>query len=130
MRKCIVCGKKFAPKSANAITCSEKCYKVRKAANDKARNAAKKVATKTEVKAEVKKEVKKEAKKPVAKKIAKKICPKVIKGKATEKIKLPSGCDTVVRIEGKDDFKIVALAFTIAMSALGRIISGNKIKSL
>lgn len=126
MRKCAVCGKKFAPKSANAITCSEKCYKARKAANDKARNAAKKAAAKTEVKAEAKKE----AKKPVAKKIEKKLRPKVIKGKATEKIKLPDGCDTVVRIEGKDDFKIVALAFTIAMSALGRIISGNKIKSL
>lgn len=126
MRKCAVCGKKFAPKSANAITCSEKCYKARKAANDKARKAAKKAAAKTEVKAEAKKE----AKKPVAKKIEKKLRPKVIKGNATEKIKLPDGCDTVVRIEGKDDFKIVALAFTIAMSALGRIISGNKIKSL
>jgi predicted nucleic acid-binding Zn ribbon protein len=126
MRKCVVCGKKFTPKSANAITCSEKCYKARKAANDKARKAAKKTAVKTEAKPEVKKE----EKKPVAKKVAKKTCPKAIKGKATEKIKLPNGCDTVVRVEGKDDFKVVALAFAIAMSALGRIISGNKIKSL
>jgi predicted nucleic acid-binding Zn ribbon protein len=126
MRKCVVCGKKFAPKSANAITCSEKCYKARKATNDKARKAAKKTAVKTEAKPEVKKE----EKKPVAKKVAKKSCPKAIKGKATEKIELPNGCDTVVRVEGKDDFKVVALAFAIAMSALGRIISGNKIKSL
>lgn len=126
MRKCVVCGKKFAPKSANAITCSEKCYKVRKAASDKARKAAKKTAVKTEVKAEANKE----EKKPVAKKVAKKSRPKAIKGKATEKIKLPSGCDTVVRVEGKDNFKVVALAFAIAMSALGRIIRSNKIKSL
>jgi hypothetical protein len=117
-----MCGKKFAPKSANAITCSEKCYKARKAANDKARKATKKAAVKTEEKPEVKKE----AKKPVAKKS----CPKAIKGKATEKIKLPNGCDTVVRVEGKDDFKVVALSLAIALSALGRIISGNKIKSL
>lgn len=126
MRKCVVCGKKFAPKSANAITCSEKCYKARKAANDKARKASKKAAVKDEPKPVAKKEVKK----AVVKKAEKKSCPKAIKGKATEKIKLPSGCDTVVRVEGKDDFKVVALAFAIAMSALGRIISGNKIKSL
>lgn len=135
MRKCVVCGKKFAPKSANAITCSEKCYKARKAANDKARKATKKAVVKTEEKPEVKKEakkpaLKKEVKKVSVKKVEKKSCPKSIKGKATEKIKLPNGCDTVVRVEGKDDFKVVALAFAIAMSALGRIISGNKIKSL
>lgn len=126
MRKCVVCGKKFAPKSANAITCSEKCYKTRKAANDKARKVAKKAA----VKIEPKPEVKKEAKKAIVKKAEKKSYPKAIKGKATEKIKLPSGCDTIVRIEGKDVFKVVALAFAIAMSALGRIISSDKIKSL
>lgn len=126
MRKCAVCGKKFAPKSANSATCSEKCRKARKMANDKARRAAKKTAVKVEAKPEVKKEVKK----PTVKKAEKKSLPKSVKGKATEKIKLPSGCDTVVRVEGKNDFKVVVLALAIAMSALGRIVSSNKIKSL
>lgn len=41
IRKCAVCGKKFTPKVANALTCSKKCYKVRKAVADKARKAKK-----------------------------------------------------------------------------------------
>lgn len=46
MRKCAVCGKKFTPKSANAVYCSDKCYKAAKAARDKARKHTKKVAEK------------------------------------------------------------------------------------
>lgn len=36
-RECVVCGKKFTPKTANAKYCSEKCYKKQKAILDKNR---------------------------------------------------------------------------------------------
>lgn len=36
-RECVVCGKKFTPKTANAKYCSEKCYKKQKAILDKSR---------------------------------------------------------------------------------------------
>lgn len=38
-RECVVCGKKFTPKTANAKYCSEKCYKKQKAILDKNRKA-------------------------------------------------------------------------------------------
>ena len=46
VRKCAICGKKFTPKSANAMYCSKKCYKVGKKAKNKASKAAKKAAIK------------------------------------------------------------------------------------
>lgn len=42
-RECVVCGKKFTPKTANAKYCSEKCYKKQKAILDKTRKGKAKV---------------------------------------------------------------------------------------
>lgn len=71
-RKCVVCGKKFTPKTANAKYCSEKCYKKQKAILDKSRKEKAKV-NKPLVKCEKKvakvesKEVVKLPKKPAVK---------------------------------------------------------------
>lgn len=42
-RECVVCGKKFTPKTANSKYCGEKCYKKQKAILDKSRKAKAKV---------------------------------------------------------------------------------------
>lgn len=42
-RECVVCGKKFTPKTANSKYCSEKCYKKQKAILDKSRKEKAKV---------------------------------------------------------------------------------------
>ena len=35
-RECVICGKKFTPKTANALVCGDKCRKVLKQKNKKA----------------------------------------------------------------------------------------------
>lgn len=72
-RECVVCGKKFTPKTANAKYCSEKCYKKQKAILDKNRKAKDKKVEKPLKKADKKvskvesKEVVKLPKKPTVK---------------------------------------------------------------
>lgn len=71
-RECVVCGKKFTPKTANSKYCSEKCYKKQKAILDKTRKEKAKVneplvkSKKKSVKVESK-EVVKLPKKPTVK---------------------------------------------------------------
>lgn len=116
-RKCVICGKKFTPKTANASVCSDKCRKANKAKRDKARNAAKKVA-------------KPVAKKPVA---------KAVKGKAFEKIVLPkkptnkkvaakklnTKIDTIISVKNGNPFKVFFLASMIRNRAMREIVKGG-----
>lgn len=136
MRKCAVCGKKFTPKTANAVTCGEKCYKVRKAKLDKVRHSSKKGDAK-----------KPEAKKPVKAKAVEKIAlpaPKKV-AKPTKVVKPAKGkvckckCDkkgkaekpsTVVNITGSNPFEVVTIAFYIAVKTLGGLIKDGKLASL
>lgn len=131
VRKCAVCGKKFTPKTANALVCSDKCYKARKAELDKKRKSAKKVE-KVEKKAE-KPAVKKVAKKPLKAKAVEKITlPKKEPAKSAKKTsgapKLPKGCNTFVSIKAGDEFKVVTLALYVAFQALGRLIKNGAFK--
>lgn len=128
MRKCAVCGKKFTPKTANAVTCGEKCYKARKAKLDKARKVKK-----AEAKPEVKKPVKAKAIEKIALPAPKKVS-KPAKGKACKckcdkkgKTKKPS---TVVNITGSNPFEVVTIAFYIAVKTLGGLIKDGKLTSL
>lgn len=113
-RECAVCSKKFTPKTANSKTCSQKCYKVRKAELDKVRKANAKKAKKAEKTA--------------------------IKGKSVEKINLtsekkcPKKCEkkvikTKVAIEG-DAFEVIATSLFIMLDALGKLIKGGTIRPL
>ena len=108
-RKCVICGKKFTPKTANASVCSDKCRKALKAKRDKARKAAKKVA-------------KTAPKKPVV---------KAVKGKAVEKITLPkkpvvtkvAKPTTIVTVKsGGDPYKVLFLASIIRDRAMREIV--------
>lgn len=72
-RECVVCGKKFTPKTANAKYCSTKCYKKQKATLDKSRKEKSKKVVDASKKVEKKvakvetKEVVKLPKKPAVK---------------------------------------------------------------
>lgn len=72
-RECVVCGKKFTPKTANAKYCGEKCYKKQKAILDKSRKEKSKKVVDAPKKVEKKvskvetKEVVKLPKKPAVK---------------------------------------------------------------
>lgn len=134
MRKCAVCGKKFTPKTANAVTCGEKCYKVRKAKLDKARKA-KKVEAKPEAKKPVKAKAVEKIALPAPKKASKpaKVV-KPAKGKACKckcdkkgKTKKPS---TVVNITGSNPFEVITIAFYIAVKTLDGLIKDGKLTSL
>lgn len=109
MRKCVICGKKFTPKTANAVVCSDKCRKANKRRVEKLRKA--KVA-----KAKAKKPVLKEKivlpKKPVAKKTAK-----------VEARKF----DTIISVSSKNPFKLAVLSAIICANALTECLSGDKI---
>lgn len=138
MRKCAVCGKKFTPKTANALVCGDKCYKKRKADLDKKRKCAKKADKPVAKKAD--KPVKAKAKKPLkANAVEKIVLPKKAETKTAKKpVKklakkpvvpaLPDGCDTMVDIKAGNDFKVCTLALFIAFEAIGRLIKGGKIK--
>lgn len=113
-RECAVCSKKFTPKTANSKTCSQKCYKVRKAELDKARKANAKKAN--------------EARKPA------------IKGKSVEKINLASEkkcpkkrekkvVGTKVAISG-DAFEVIATSLFIMLSTLHQLIEKGTIRPL
>lgn len=122
MRKCVICGKKFAPKTANASVCSDMCRKALKAKHDKARKAAKKVA-------------KVAPKKPVV---------KAVKGKAVEKIVLPkkptdkkvvekkvetkkpnTKINTIISVKNGNPFKVFVLATLIRDRAINEIVKGG-----
>jgi predicted nucleic acid-binding Zn ribbon protein len=110
MRKCVICGKKFTPKTANASVCGDKCRKALKAKHDKARKAKKaKKPVKVEGKAVEKIALpKKDVKKPI-----KKIAPK----KPVKKVeKRP---EAAIRICGDNPFKIAVLAFIGFLKAIG-----------
>lgn len=134
MRKCAVCGKKFIPKTANALVCGDKCYKKRKADLDKKRKCAKK-ADKPVAK-KVDKPVKVKGEKPFkANAVEKIVLPKKAKIKTVKKPAkkpvvpaLPKGCDTMVDIKAGNDFKVCTIALFIAFEAIGRLIKGGKIK--
>jgi hypothetical protein len=111
-RECAVCSKKFTPKTANSKTCSQKCYKARKAELDKVR------------KANVKKS--KETNKPT------------IKGKSVEKINLApekkclkkcSKKATKVVIEG-NAFEVIATSLFIMLDALRQLVEKGTVRPL
>lgn len=128
MRKCAVCGKKFAPKTANAVTCGEKCYKVRKAKLDKIRKA-KKAEAKPAVKESVKAKAVEKIALPAPKKVAKLAKGKACKGKCdkTVKAKKPS---TVINITGRNPFEVVSIALYIALRTIGGLIKEGNLKDL
>ena len=113
-RECAVCSKKFTPKTANSKTCSQKCYKTRKAELDKARKANAKKA--------------KEAEKSA------------IKGKSVEKINLASEkkcpkksekkkVETKVAISG-DAFEVIATSLFIMLNTLFGLVEKGTIRPL
>lgn len=111
-RKCVMCGKKFTPKSVNASVCGDKCRKALRAKHDHERKA------------------KASVKKPVAK----------VAGKATEKIVLPKKSsvvkkpvakvaqkqnkqidpkfDTMISVKGNNPFKLAAISFMVFLRAI------------
>ena len=113
-RKCAVCAKKFTPKTANAKTCSKKCYKTRKSELDKVR--------KTNIKKA------KEADRPA------------IKGKSTEKINLPSEKKCSKKREMKvvksrvsvsgDAFEVIATSLFIMLNTLFQLVEKGTIRPL
>lgn len=107
MRKCVICGKKFTPKTANASVCGDKCRKALKAKHDKARKAKKPVAVKGKAVEKIALP-KKEAKKPVTKVAQKKTVKKVEKRP-----------EAAIRICGDNPFKIAVLAFIGFLKAVG-----------
>lgn len=143
-RKCVVCGKKFVPKVANQLTCSDKCKKINKAKHDKARKsrirksvkdtlaAAKKIACPAPVKKGDK--FKANGKKFVCVKGGKKPVAKVVKGKAVEKIALPKKptvkklpknpkIDTLITVKNGNPFKVFFLATLIREKAKREILT-------
>lgn len=106
MRKCVICGKKFTPKTANASVCGDKCRKALKAKRNKTYKAKK--PAKIEGKAIEKIALPKKAiKKPV-----KKVMPK----KPVKKVeKCP---EAAIRICGDNPFKIAVLAFIGFLKAI------------
>lgn len=120
-RKCVICGKKFTPKTANASVCSDKCRKENKAKHDKARHAAKTVA-KPVAKKPVTKAVKGEAvekivlpKKPMAKKVEKKV----------EKKKPNTKINTIISVKNGNPFKVFVLATLVRERAIRDIVKGG-----
>lgn len=143
-RKCVVCGKKFTPKVANQLTCSDKCKKINKAKHDKARKSRVSKPTKdapTSVKktacpAPVKKgdEFKANGKKFVCVKGGKKPVAKAVSGKAVEKIALPKKptvkklpknpkVDTLITVKNGNPFKVFFLATLVREKAKREILT-------
>lgn len=106
VRKCAICGRKFTQKSANALYCSKKCYKVGKAAKNKASKAAKKAVAKKPCKCVEKIAL---AKKPVAKPVAQ---------------KKPCKCVKKVEVKIQNPYRAFFVACMVAVSALNDIIHG------
>lgn len=111
-RKCVMCGKKFTPKSVNSSVCGDKCRKALRAKHDHERKANAKASVK----------------KPVAK----------VAGKATEKIVLPKKSsvvkkpvakvaqkkpvdpkfDTMISVKSNNPFKLAVLSFMMFLRAI------------
>lgn len=129
VRKCAVCGKKFTPKTANALTCSEKCYKVRRAELDKKRRLPKS-AEKTEAKEP--KKLNAVEKITLPKKAVKKACEakKCRKAACKRTHRFEPKLDTIVKIKAGNDFKVIALCFYIALKAVNKLITENRIKPI
>ena len=106
VRKCAICGKKFTPKSANALYCSKKCYKVGKKAKNKESKAAKKSSAKKPCKCVEKIAL---AKKPVAKPTAQ---------------KKPCKCAKKVEVKVQNPYRAVFVACMVAAGALHDIVHG------
>ena len=106
VRKCAICGKKFTPKSANALYCSKKCYKVGKKAKNKASKAAKKSAIKKPCKCVEKISL---AKKSVTKQTVQ---------------KKPCKCVKKVEVKVQNPYRAFFIACMVAMSALHDIVHG------
>lgn len=106
VRKCAICGKKFTPKSANALYCSKKCYKVGKKAKNKASKAAKKSSAKKPCKCVEKIAL---AKKPVAKPTAQ---------------KKPCKCAKKVEVKVQNPYRAFFVACMVAADALHDIVHG------
>ena len=108
VRKCAICGKKFTPKSANTLYCSKKCYKIGKAAKNKASKAAKKAVAKKPCKCVEKISL---AKKPTNKKVATK--------------KLNTKIDTIISVKNGNPFKVFFLATMVRDRAMREIVKGG-----
>ena len=107
-RKCVICGKKFTPKTANASVCSEKCRKANKAKHDAARKAKAKPASKAKC----------------VQKIALPKKPIVMKHEAP---KANIHSETVMSVKNGDPFKVAALSLLILGKAMNEIIKSNKV---
>lgn len=111
-RKCVICGKKFTPKTANAIACSDKCRKANKRRVEKLREA--KVA-------------KTKAKKPVLKEkivLPKKPAKPVVKKPTKEDI---NNLDTFISVRSKNPFKLAVLSAIICANAIAECLNTHKV---
>lgn len=111
-RKCVVCGKKFSPKTANASVCSDKCRKAHDAERCRARREAKKSAKSASKHTLVEKVVL--PKKPVAAKKCDKKCAKPNRA-----------VDTIVSVQNGNPFKVFLLATLICERALREIMKSG-----
>lgn len=116
MRKCVICGKKFTPKTANAVVCSDKCRKANKRRVEKLRKA------KSE-KPKVKKPETDKKKVPLKEKI---VLPKKPVAKKTAKVEARK-FDTIISVSSKNPFKLAVLSAIICANALTECLSGDKI---
>lgn len=115
-RECVVCGKKFTPKTANAKYCSEKCYKKQKAILDKSRKEKAKVneslvKSKKKVAKVESKEVVKLPKKPTVK-------VKVIQFKKTKAKEVLVNKGDVVRFVNFEPERILKFGMKLVKMAL------------
>jgi predicted nucleic acid-binding Zn ribbon protein len=126
-RKCVVCGKKFTPKVANQLTCSDKCKKINKAKHDKVRKA-KLCKEKKPVAPAVKKVAcAKGGKKPVAKAVSGKAVEKIVLPKKPTAKKLPKNpnVDTIISVKNGNPFKVFFLATLVRERAKREILKNG-----
>ena len=107
-RKCVICGKKFTPKTANATVCSEKCRKENKAKRDKARKAKAKSA-------------------PKANCVEKITLPKKPVVKKSEAPKKNTKVDTIITVKSGNPFKVAVLALLVLGRAMDEIVNNKKV---